>query len=147
MFVGGDFAESSPVETVRVYKRVSCVWLRHAGVGCRSSVFGSDVADFFAKKKTGKEASCSRTEKTTSAGTDLSYNQPMMALPPNQAIPKPVSKTPKAVLRFSDGITSTSTAFNNESCAPMPKPTTRPSAVAFAPSEPRKGPVIPLAPS
>jgi hypothetical protein len=73
--------------------------------GCQFSVFGSDVADFFAKEKTGKEASCSRTEKTTSAGTDLSYNQPMMALPANQAIPKPVPKTPKAVLRFSDGIT------------------------------------------
>ena len=29
------------------------------------SVFCSDVADFFAKKKTGKDASCSRTEKTT----------------------------------------------------------------------------------
>lgn len=61
MLVGGDFAESSPVETVRVYKRVSGACLRHAVVGCglSVSVFGSDAADSFAKKKTGKQvANC-----------------------------------------------------------------------------------------
>lgn len=70
----------------------------------------------------GSASSCEITEKVTSAGMDLSYNRPMVALPANHAIPKPVSKKPKPVLRFSGGRTWDRTALRQESCAPMPIP-------------------------
>src|SRR5438552_15213477 len=75
-----------------------------------------------AKKKTGKAKSCKTTERITRPGIDLSYKNPSIALPINQAIPKPVSKTPKAVLRFAAETTLVRTALSSESCAPMPRP-------------------------
>src|ERR1700730_8798729 len=50
-----------------------------------------------AKNRTGKAAICSTTEKRTRTRIDLSYNNPMAALPRNQATPKPGSNTPNAV--------------------------------------------------
>ena len=56
-----------------------------------------------AKNRTGKAAICSMTEKSARTKMDLSYNNPMAALPRNQAMPNPVLKTPNAGLRFSIG--------------------------------------------
>ena len=82
----------------------------------------SDAFSLLAKASRGSARSCSTMENKTSAGMDLSYNKPMIALPANQATPKPVSKMPKAVLRLSDGTTADSTALRHESCAPIPIP-------------------------
>jgi hypothetical protein len=70
---------------------------------------------------------------------DLSYNNPMAALPRNQAMPKPVSNTPNAVLRFSAGTTLARTAFSNETCAPIPIPhSTIPMRASVNPPERQK---------
>src|SRR5579864_6288393 len=65
---------------------------------------------FLADTKIGSAPSCKAIENATRAGIDLSYSKPMIALPANHAMPKPVSNTPKAVLRFSEGTTPASTA-------------------------------------
>src|SRR5439155_16418561 len=72
------------------------------------------------QKKIGIASSWNTTEKTMTAVIDLSYRKPIAALPRNQAIPKPVSKRPNAVLRFAAETTFVRTAFKRESCAPMP---------------------------
>jgi hypothetical protein len=44
----------------------------------------------FAQRNTGSASSCKTTEKITTARIDLSYSNPMAALPRNQATPYPV---------------------------------------------------------
>src|SRR5882762_7642282 len=77
---------------------------------------------FPANKNSGSDESCSTTEKTIKAGMDLPYKTPISQLPKNQAIPKPESNRPKAVLRLSAGMTGTRIALSSESCAPKPMP-------------------------
>src|SRR5579864_327048 len=93
-----------------------------------------------ASAKTGSAASCKAIENAIRAASDRSYNKPMIALPTNQNTPKPVSKTPKAVLRFPEEITGARTAFRQESCAPIPIPQrTIPSSSVLVPPKNTNG--------
>ena len=91
MLVGRDFAESSPVETVGVYKRVNGACLRHAVVGCRLSVFGFRFGcrGFLFQKKTGKEASPIALGKLSASQEKAAANCGNPNQDPRRDLPEP----------------------------------------------------------